>query len=186
MRRFFALICIVVFLCGCGSTESLEDNVLSLRRQLLTGEGCSFDLGILTDYGDKCYEFSMHCRMEKDGNVRFTVTSPERISGISGVLGEVAGGLTFDDQVLAFEMMAGGMITPVSAPWHMLEALKGGYLHGYCENEDGLLVQIDDSYRGENIMSEIQLDEAGKPVSCQLFWSGRRFMTLFVSNFTFL
>ena len=159
---------------------------MSLRQQLLSGEGCSFDMTILADYGDKSYTFSMACRMEKDGNVRFTVTEPESISGITGILGEVAGGLTFDDKVLAFEMLAGGMITPVSAPWHMLEALRGGYIQGCCENDTGLLVQLNDSYRGENIMAEIQLDSNTYPVSCQLFWSGRRFMTLSVSNFSFL
>lgn len=159
---------------------------MSLRQRLLTGNGCSFDMTVLADYGDKSYSFSMHCTMEKEGNVRFAVTAPESISGISGILGEVAGGLTFDDQVLAFEMLAGGQITPVSAPWHMLEALKGGYLQGCCENEEGLLVQINDSYRGENIMAEIQLSSDGAPVSCQLFWSGRRFMTLSVRNFSFL
>ena len=158
---------------------------MTLRQRLLTGEGCTFDVNIIADYGDRNYSFSMHCRMEKDGNIRFEVTAPESISGITGILGEVAGGLTFDDQVLAFEMLAGGLITPVSAPWHMMEALKGGYLQGVCENEEGVLVQINDSYRGENIMSEIQLDD-GKPVLCQLFWSERRFMTLSVSNFSFL
>ena len=159
---------------------------MTLRQRLLTGEGCAFDVNIIADYGNRSYSFSMRCRMEKDGNVRFEVTAPESISGITGILGEVAGGLTFDDQVLAFEMLAGGQITPVSAPWHMLEALRGGYIHGYCKNEEGILVQINDSYRGENIVSEIQLDGDGNPMLCQLFWSGRRFMTLSVSNFSFL
>ena len=118
--------------------------------------------------------------------MRFRVTEPESIAGISGVLGDISGGITFDDQVLAFEMMADGQITPVSAPWHLIEALRGGYLHGYCETKEGMQVQINDSYMGENIMSEILLDSQGIPLQCQLFWSGRRFMTLTVSNFSFL
>ncbi len=186
MRRILSVFCVVLLLCGCGKKDALPDKVLSLRQRVLGSNGCSFDAEIIADYGDRTYTFSMHCTADKDGSVQFRVTAPESIAGISGVMSEKGGGLTFDEQILAFEMLANGQITPVSAPWHMLEALRGGYLQGYGKTENGLLVQINDSYMGENLLSEIRLSDDGIPVLCQLYWSGRRFMTLSVSNFSFL
>ncbi len=185
MRRILSLLCVVFLLGGCGKKDTLPDKIMSFRQRLLNG-GCVFDTEITADYGDRTYTFAMNCKMEKDGSVVFTVTAPESIAGITGVMSEMSGGLTFDDQVLAFEMLADGQITPVSAPWHMLEALRGGFLHGYCETDEGMLVQINDSYKGENLLSEIHMDREGNLLSCELYWSERRFMTLSVSNFAFL
>ena len=55
---------------------------MSLRSRLLAGT-VSFDAEITADYGDELYTFSMHCQSDLQGQVTFTVTQPENISGIT-------------------------------------------------------------------------------------------------------
>ena len=60
---------------------------LTLRTALLGSSLCSFDVDIIADYGDKLHVFSMNCQADSTGTVRFTVTAPESISGITGTGG---------------------------------------------------------------------------------------------------
>lgn len=180
------MICILLFLTGCGGNDGLADEAMDLRNKLLSGNGCSFDAVVTADYGDRLYTFGMHCRMDKNGTVTFSVTEPETIEGITGTLSEASGKLTFDDKILAFEMLADGQITPVSAPWHMLRALRSGYLRGCGKAGDGLLLMIDDSYMGDNLQANIYLNADTLPDACELYWKERRFMTIAVTNFEIL
>ena len=78
---------------------------MALRSRLLAGT-VSFDASVTADYGDSLYTFSMHCQTDTQGQVRFTVTQPETISGITGTIDGTGGKLRFDDQILTFPLMA--------------------------------------------------------------------------------
>ena len=94
--------------------------------------------------------------------------------------------LSFDDKILAFPLLANGELTPVSAPWIFLSALKGGYLRGYSESEDSFSLYIDDSFEEDPLHLEIELDEETMPVSAQIIWQDRRILSLQIRNFTIL
>ncbi len=164
----------------------MTDKAMTLRDKLLKCDSCIFDAQIVADYGDRYYTFGMNCHMEKDGSVSFCVTEPETIAGIRGILSENSGKLTFDDKILAFEMLADGQITPVSAPWHMTQALRSGYLHGCGALDDGMLLQINDSYMDGNLQANIYMDADAVPEVCELYWKERRILTITVSNFEIL
>ena len=185
MKRF-ALLCLVLALfCGCSTNSADLDRAMTLRGKLQQSD-VRFDVDITADYGDKIHTFSMECHADSKGNLKFTVAKPESITGLSGTVTKNNGKLTFDDQVLAFDILADDLISPVSGPWVMMETLRGGYLTS-CSQESALLrVSIDDSYAENALHLEVWLDESNIPQQCEIYWQGRRLLSMVVRNFTFL
>lgn len=159
---------------------------MRLRNDLLQSGGCSFDTVITADYGDKTYAFSLHCKTDASGALTFSVMEPATIAGISGVVEETGGTLTFEERALAFPTLADGLITPVSAPWLLVHAMTGGYLKACEEKKDGTHIIIDDSYRQCTVQIELYCNSGNQPVRGEIIWEGRRIITMDVTNFTFL
>ena len=186
MKRVLAVLLVVFLLTGCGSGSSGMDRAMSLRERLLKSNGCVFDAVITADYGERVYTFSMHCQTDSKGELTFTVTDPQTISGITGLIGQQGGNLTFDDQVLAFEMLADGQVAPVSAPWLMIHTLRSGYLASCGEDGGGLRVRIDDSYEEDALHLDIWLDSDDLPIRGEILWQGRRVVSVEVRNFSYV
>lgn len=184
MRRILLVLTFVFFLSGCTSSEL--DRALMIREQLQNGSGCEFVAEITADYSDVIYEFELFCKSDPLGNLEFTVISPETISGIRGKISDDGGALSFDDKLLAFELMADDQISPVSAPWILLKTLRGGYIRACSRSEDGLMLIIDDSYEDDSLQLDIWIDESNIPLSAEILWDGRRILSLKITNFTYL
>ena len=184
MKRIICIISLVLLLSGC--KDDALDNAMLLREQMQTGEGCSFDAKITADYVDEIYEFQMNCESNAVGDVAFSVTAPETISGITGIVSDEGGKLTFDDQALMFELMADGQITPVSAPWILVKTLRGGYLKACTYIDDGMMLVVNDSYEDDALQLDIWLNEECIPTEAEILWDGRRILSLQISNFVFL
>ena len=173
---------LLLLLCGCSGKNEELDRAMALRAQLL-GHDCSFDAEITADYGDKLHTFGMHCVGDNDGVVRFEVTSPDTLAGITGILNGEEGKLTFDDQGVAFSMLADGQVTPVSGPWILMKTLLGGYITA-CNEEDGFLhLMINDSYADDALELEIWLDGESRPIQTEIGYDGRRILTMEIENF---
>lgn len=185
MKRFVALILMAVLLSGCGGSDSLQRG-MALRERLLKSNGCIFDAVITADYGERVHSFSMNCKADNRGDLTFTVTAPETISGITGAIRQEGGNLIFDEQVLAFEMLADGQVTPVSAPWLFVKTMRSGYLAFCGEAEGGLQLGIDDSYEDHALHLDIWFDSADLPIRCEILWQGRRVVSLEVRNFSYV
>ena len=185
MKRVVVLIMAVLLLCGCASGDAQMERALTLRGKLQRA-AVSFDAEIVADYGDKTYTFSMNCQSDATGNLKFTVTEPQTIEGITGTVTKGTGKLTFDDKVLAFDVLADGLISPVSGPWVMVETLRGGYLTSCAQEGDGLRLTIDDSYAEKALHLEVWLDGQDLPKYCEVFWNGRRLLSMTVTSFTFV
>ena len=184
MKRLIGLLLVAVLLCGCASGDAQLDRALDLRGKLQR-QSVSFDAKIVADYGDKTYTFSMQCQSDTVGNLKFAVTQPQTIEGITGTVAKGTGKLTFDDKMLAFDILADGLISPVSGPWVMMQTLRGGYLTACGQDSQGLRLSIDDSYAEKPLHLEIWLDENDLPKYCEIFWNGRRLLSISVSSFTF-
>lgn len=182
MKRLLAIVLCALLLSGCGEQEL--DIVMQVRENIKSG--CSFSAQITADYGEQIYTFSMDCQADELGNMTFTVTHPQTISGITGRITDEGGQLTFDDQALAFEMMADGQITPVSASWILVRTLRGGYLKSCAQTDDGYYAIIDDSYEEDALQLDIWLDPEGVPQSAEILWDGRRILSIAVSQFAYL
>jgi hypothetical protein len=185
MKRVIAVLLLLIMISGCGSGGSIERGLV-LREKLLNSNGCSFDSVITADYGEKVYTFSMHCQADKNGDLSFSVTEPDSISGITGVIRNAGGALTFDGKVLAFEMLADGQVTPVSAPWLLVKSLRGGYFASCGTWDGGLVLGVDDSYEDNALHLDIWLDSNDLPIRSEILWQGRRVVSLAVRNFSYL
>ena len=185
MKRL-AVLFVAVCMCllsGC-SHQDFVDEGLSLRDKILLAEGCRFRSVITADYTDRLYTFEMLCEFDKSGNMHFTVTQPELISGIAGKVDAIGGKLTFDDQILAFELLADGQLTPVSAPWVFLNALRGGYMRAFGTTDDAYCLYISDSENGNPIELEIYTNNQYIPIRAEIIWENRRILSLDIRNFT--
>jgi hypothetical protein len=186
MKRVLILLIMLLSLSGCGNNRSSLEPAMELRQKITKGNGCTFDTEITADYVDKLYTFRMHCESDANGNMTFSVVSPDSIAGIQGSLSSNGGQLKFEDQILAFSMLADGQITPVSAPWIFIQALEGGYIRGCEAGKDSTHIIVDDTYKQSNLQVDIYLSADGSPVQGDILWGGRRILTVEVENFRIL
>lgn len=184
-RMLVSVLILVVLLTGC-SSENDTQRALSLRQKLLTGNGCSFDVTVTADYQDMLFSFSMRCVTDQDGTLNFTLTQPETIAGIRGQVTADEGQLHFDEQVLAFDLLADELVSPVSVPWLFVRTLRSGYIAAGGKDGDLYLFEIDDSYEQNPLRLDIWLNQDDIPVAADIIWSGKRVASLAVDNFQLL
>lgn len=186
MRKLWILVA-VIFLMGCKADTSEMSKALAFRQKLLTGNGCNFTAEIAADFGDKTYSFTMECTGEADGSLAFSVQKPDTISGIRGVLSGKGGKITFDeDRAVAFPMLAEGRVTPISAPWILYNTLRSGYILACGTEGQQLRLTINDSYEEESLQVDVWLNEEGRPNAAEIYWQGRRVLSMCVINFQIL
>ena len=171
---------------GSGMKNKEMDTAMAFRQKLLSSHGCSFDVVITADYGDKIQTFSMFCKVDAVGNLKFTVTDPKTISGIEGEISDQSAAITFDDKVLAFEPIIDDVISPVTAPWILIHTLRSGYVTSSGKDGDNIRVAIDDSYKEDALHLDIWLTQEKVPVRGEILWKGRRTLSVDVRNFTFM
>ena len=186
MKRLFCLLICIVLFTGCAKGDGELDQALQFRQRLISGNGCRFSCEICADYGDVIYRFSMDCQADKQGNLSFCVTAPDSISGITGAVTQQGGHLTFDGTALAFAPIADGQLTPVTAPWVFLKTLMSGYIGSAAKVENGIYLQIDDSYLDNALHTDIWLSDDLQPIGCEILWEGRRVLSITVKDFSIL
>lgn len=174
-----------ILLSGCSAVDGGMGQAMDFRARLTSSNGCSFDTQITADYGDQVYTFSMNCKADNDGNLAFTVTAPQTLEGITGMIDAQGGKLTFDDTALAFELLADGRLSPVSAPWVLVHTLHYGYITSCARTDNGPVISINDSYKDDALNLSVYLDQNSTPVAAEIFWKGSRVLSLTVNNFAF-
>lgn len=182
MKKLGLCLLLMLVLTGCSEdTEPIRQG-MELRTKLLRASEVSFDADITADYGDRVCQFSMTCRADEMGNVTFTVTAPETLSGITGRIGNEGGELIFDDVALHFELLTDEQLSPISAPWILMKTLRGGYLTSACREENGLRLTAADGYEDNALVADILLDKQDLPGRAEILYDGRRILTLAVRN----
>lgn len=186
MKRLLAFIFVVLLLAGCEKSGSNLDRALLLRTQILNGNGCSFTALITADYGDKIHSFTMQCQTDPTNNMTFTVMKPTTIAGITGQISEAGGKLTFDDNALMFETLTDEQITPVAAPWILMRTLRSGYIKAAGSYQDGVQIQLNDSYKEKVLSLDVWTNNEGIPANAEIVWNGKRIMSLTIEDFKIL
>lgn len=185
MKRV-ALLLAALLLTGCGVHNGELDKAMELRAKLLAAQGCSFEAVVTAEYSDKTYTFTVEYQSDSQGNVTFTVKEPETIEGITGSISAEGGKLTFDDKALAFELLADGQVTPVSAGYLLVKTLRSGYVRGCGKDGDNIRLMIDDSYQEDALRLDIRLNGENVPVSAEILYKDRRFLSLDIKKFRLL
>lgn len=186
MKVFITVILVFSMLCGCNVQDHSMELATALRKELLDAEGCIFQATITADYGNAIHTFTVSCSADAAGTLSFTATEPDTISGITGYISDDDASITFDDKVLAFQMLADGQISPISTPWLFLKALRGGYISGCSRNDAGLCIYIDDSFREYPLQLEVYTDVNMNPYHVDFVWQNRRILSLDIQDFAIL
>ena len=114
----------------------------------------------------------------------FCVIEPAGISGITGKVHAKGGELTFDDSALAFPLLADGYISPVSAPWVFMKALRSGYIDSCGTVEEGFYILLNDSFEENPIQVDVYTNTDFIPIRTEMVWKGKRVLSIDVSNFS--
>lgn len=182
MKRLLACLFVLIFLTGC-SGENGIDRTIELRQKILSANSCSFTADIVADYGDALYSFTLQCTFDSLGDMEFTVIKPESIAGIAGKIKGETGYLTFDQQALAFPLLADEQLTPICAPWIFMKSLRSGYIHSYSLEKDLTYVCINDSFREDALQLDVWLDHNHLPVHTEILYLNRRILTVSITDF---
>ncbi len=186
MRKLWVCLA-MLFLIGCSKDAAEIDRGMALREKLLNCDSCTFEAEITADFGDKTYTFTLDCQGKGDGSLSFLVQKPDSISGIGGVLSATGGKITFEeDRAVAFPMLAEGELTPVSGPWILYNTLRSGFLFAGGMEGEWLRLTLNDSYEEEALQVDVWLDDEDRPMMAEIFWQGRRVLSLQVRNFQIL
>lgn len=183
-KLFLLLLCLT--LTGCKSADDAMTRGLELRNALCNASSCSFDAVITADYGTQTYCFTVGCTFDSLANLRFEVQTPDTISGIHGRVDAEGGKLEFEDTALSFPLLADGLLSPVSAPWILMKTLRGGFITSAGDMGGKIRLIIDDSYESDSMTLHIFLDEQNIPLEADIYWQGRRILSLVISNFQML
>lgn len=182
MKRVLPLLLAFVLLTGCSQTPKEMERALSLRAKLLQASTCTFDAEITADYGEILHVFRMNCSADAQGSVSFRVTSPESIAGITGTISKQGGALTFDSTALYFDLLADEQLSPVSAPWILMKALRGGYMTSAGLDSGQLCVSVNDSYDEDALNLDVWLDSADIPQRADICYAGKRILSMKLEN----
>lgn len=185
MKQIAVCLICVLFLSGCSKNTEMEQ-ALALRQQVLSSEGVSFLANITADYGDEIYNFSLDCFFDTFGNMTFSVTSPASIAGITGKISNDRGALTFDKEVLVFDLMTDDELSPVSFPWILMRSLRSGYLAACGRAGDYNQLILDDSYEDDALQISMLIDSGGIPRNADIIWKNRRISAVSIESFRFL
>lgn len=182
MKRIILLFLTVCLLTGCDGRSDRSDQMLDLRSRVLSADQIGFRAEITADYIDTVEEFSLSCQADREGSVSFRVEEPEEISGITGKLSGQEGALTFDEQMLAFGLMADEQLSPISGPWVVIKALRTGVITAAVQEDEKLHVTINDSYGEQPFTTELWIEEM-KVEEAEISWQGRRFLSMDIEDF---
>ncbi|MDO5546792.1 MAG: hypothetical protein Q4F81_13420 [Eubacteriales bacterium] len=182
MKKLLPLLLAVVLMTGCSQTPKEVERALSLRSKLLQANSCTFDAEITADYGETLHVFRMNCTADPQGGVTFQVTAPESIAGITGQVSKQGGALTFDDTALYFDLLADEQLSPVSAPWVLIKALRGGFITSAGMEDDELRFSVNDSYEDDALNLDVWLDSGDIPQRADICYAGKRILSLKLEN----
>ena len=186
MKRLFIVFMVLSILEGCGFGQEALDSALLFRKKLLLAEKCDIVCEISADYGDEIHTFTLACMTDRDGDVMFSVLEPESISEISGRISTLGGSLTFDDAVLGFPLLVDNTLSPVSAPWILINSLRNGYMVSCGKETDGMRLCVNDSYEDDALVLDVWFDMYMTPRYAEIFWRGRRILTINIEKFEML
>ena len=187
MRKLLTLLLIMLSLSGCTAKNHELEQMMTFRASLLSAMGCQFSANITADYHDELYQFTLDCQCDEEGNLYFEVQTPESISGINGSIRGSGGKIYFENETaLAFETMADGQITPITAAWVFVKALRSGYVTSCGIEDDDTRVSIEDSYQENGLRLDIWFTPENNPKHAEILWKDRRILSLDVVDFEIL
>lgn len=120
--------------CGGGATGA-EQMALDIRGEYLAMEGCSAELAVTADYGQRVYEYGLALEYHREGECVLTVISPEAVAGVTARLKDGSGSLEYDGVWVETGPLDESGMSPMDAVPVLLEYATEGFI-AECAMED--------------------------------------------------
>lgn len=127
-------LCLALAACGGGATGA-EQLALDIRGEYLAMEGCTAELDITADYGQRVYEYGLNLEYRRDGESVLTITSPESVAGVTARLENGSGSLEYDGVRVETGPLDDSGMSPMDAVPVLLDYTARGFM-AECVMED--------------------------------------------------
>lgn len=119
---------LAVALCSC--TESQEENqlALQLREDFLSMTGCSGQMKITADYGQRIYSYAVTFSSNEETGMTLVLTAPEEVAGITATIEHGQTNLVYDGVRLETGPLNEDGLSPLDALPTLITAVQSGCL----------------------------------------------------------
>ena len=119
---------LAVALCSC--TESQEENqlALQLREDFLSMTGCSGQMKITADYGQRIYSYAVTFSSNEERGMTLVLTAPEEVAGITATIEHGQTNLVYDGVRLETGPLNEDGLSPLDALPALITAVQSGCL----------------------------------------------------------
>lgn len=127
--RIMALsILLAVLLCGCTGSQEEDQLALQLREDFLTMAGCSGQMKLTADYGQRVYTYSVTFSSDQEQGMTLVLTAPEAVAGITATIEHGQTNLVYDGVRLETGPLNKDGISPLDALPALIAAVQNGCL----------------------------------------------------------
>ena len=121
-------LCLALTACSGGAGISpAEQLALDIRGELLETSGCTAQLELTADYGQRVYTYGIDLSWQREGETVLTITAPENVAGITARILEGESALEYDGMRVETGPLDGSGMSPVDAVPVLLDYAEGGY-----------------------------------------------------------
>ena len=129
--RICALMISLCLLSACGSGDGgsrADELALEIRGEYLSMTGCTADLELTADYGQRVYTYGMTLSYQQGGDTTVTVTAPEEVAGVTARISGENTYLEYDGVSLETGPLDETGLSPVGAVPLMLRCVREGFI----------------------------------------------------------
>ena len=96
LRIIPAALLLTALLCACAAAPDEGQRTLDLRAAFLAAPGCSGQMDLVADYGERVYEYAAAFETDEAGTLSIALTAPEEVAGITATVAQGQTALRFD------------------------------------------------------------------------------------------
>lgn len=183
MRRVLCVL-LLCLLCTACSAEAELSTAVEFRSKLVSSGGAEFSAEVFADFGETVQTFCMDCQCDEVGNLTFTVTSPETLSGITGTVTDSGGKITYDGMAMDFGLLANGNVIPAAAPAIVCDCWIDGYISSAGEDGDGFRVTYEKDFDEKSLTVDTWF-EKNIPICAEVCYNNIRILSITIQDFSF-
>ncbi len=179
LRIIPAALLLTALLCACAAAPDEGQRTLDLRAAFLAAPGCSGQMDLVADYGERVYEYSAAFETDGEGTLSIALTAPEEVAGITATVAQGQTALHFDGLRLETGPLDPTGLSPLDALPALMEAMRSGYIAETGLEGDGesallrICCRTPDQAPGTGRETVLWFDAGDALVSAELRQDGR-------------
>lgn len=123
------MILLLLVLSACGSkTESEDALALQFRTEYLEMQSCEGTVEMISDYGQRVYEYTVAFSWQKDGDLSLTLQQPKELEGMTAHISQGQTMLEFDGAKLETGPISTEGLSPIDSIPATLNYMTNGYI----------------------------------------------------------